>query len=421
MIRALVIALALWSGFAATDAGAVTVGPERAMVPVAGAGPIPTASGARVVGDETSTRFVLDLDSAVNVGAFTLGDPYRVIVDLPEIAFALPKDAGSEGRGLVSGWRYGLFAKGRSRIVLDATGPVKIEKAFSVPPADGQPARLVVELVRTTAEDFRTDLQRTALTREASNEVPVEKSDRIAAPGQGKKARPLVLLDPGHGGVDSGTVSPGGTLEKDIVLTFAFQVKKVLEASGKVDVAMTRDDDRFIPLGDRVRIARDQAADLFVSIHADSVRQGDVRGATVYTLSDRASDKEAAALAAKENASDIIAGLDLDAANDEVSDILVELTRRETKNFSVAFANTLVTEMSATTRMIRNPHRYAGFRVLKAPDVPSVLVEIGYLSNGQDEKLLTSEEWRTRNASAIAGAIVSFFGQKYADVGSPVR
>jgi len=224
------------------------------------------------------------------------------------------------------------------------------------------------------------------------------------------------MLDPGHGGVDSGTISPSGALEKDVVLAFAFELKKKLEASGKVDVAMTRQDDTFVPLGDRVRIARDQAADLFVSIHADSVRQNDVRGATIYTLSDRASDQEAAALADKENASDAVAGLDLDRQTDEVSDILIDLTRRETKNFSVSFANNLVSELSSTTRMIRNPHRFAGFRVLKAPDVPSVLVEIGYLSNEQDEKLLTSAEWRGRVTDAIGAAVTRFFGRKIAGV-----
>ncbi len=422
MIRALLFIVALCVGFGAEDAGAEgAISPDKAMVPVSGAGPMPVATGARVVGDGEGTRFVLDLDSAVNVAAFTLSDPYRVIVDLPEIGFALPKDAGTEGRGLVSGWRYGLFAKGRSRIVIDATAPVRIVKAFSVPPAEGQPARLVVDIEKTSQEAFREELQRTALAREVANDLPVEKTDRLATTPAGKRTKPLIMLDPGHGGVDSGTVASSGTLEKDIVLAFAKQVKTVLEATGKVEVAMTRDDDRFIPLGDRVQMARDQTADLFVSIHADSVHQNDVRGATVYTLSERASDQDAALLAAKENASDIIAGLDLEDTADEISDILVDLTRRETKNFSVAFANNLVSTMGAATRMIRNPHRYAGFRVLRAPDVPSVLVEIGYLSNGQDEKLLTSDEWRGRTADAIANAIVGFFGSKYADVTATIR
>jgi N-acetylmuramoyl-L-alanine amidase len=378
----------------------------------------PVARDARVAGDAVRTRFVLDLTREVEIGAFTLGDPYRVIVDLPEVVFELPKEAGVTGRGLVSGWRYGLFARGRSRIVLDAVEPVKIDKAFVLPAVEDQPARLVVDLVKTSPEDFRAELQRTALTREASNDVPVTKADRLPEPAATRRQKPVVMLDPGHGGVDSGTISSAGAHEKDVVLAFAFELKKALEATGKIDVRMTREDDRFIPLGERVKIARDQAADLFVSIHADSVRQDEVRGATVYTLSERASDDEAAHLAAKENASDAVAGLDDKQETDEVSDILVDLTRRETKNFSAAFANSLVSELSSTTKMIRNPHRSAGFRVLRAHDVPSVLVEIGYLSNQQDEKLLTSGEWRTRVSLAVSGAIVRFFGQKFA--GLPV-
>lgn len=382
---------------------------------------LPVASDGRVVGDEMRTRFVLDLTREVEVGAFTLAEPYRVVVDLPEVAFRLPGSAGVSGRGLVTGWRYGLFARGRSRIVLDAVGPVKIDKAFVLPAVEGQPARLVIDLVKTTAAAFREDLQRTALAREVSNDVPVVKSDRLPDPAAGVRAKPLVMLDPGHGGVDSGTISPGGVMEKDIVLAFAEALKAKLEATGKVDVAMTRGDDTFIPLDDRVRMARDQNANLFVSIHADSEHEGSVRGATIYTLSEKASDREAAALADKENASDVIAGLSIDRTTDEVSDILVDLTMRETKNFSVAFANDLVGELASTTRLIKNPHRFAGFRVLRAPDVPSVLVEIGYLSNDQDEKLLTSPDWRARVTDAVSGAIARFFALKYAAVTGTLR
>ncbi len=375
----------------------------------------PIATDGRVAGDEDRTRFVLDLLREVPVGSFTLGDPVRVILDLPEVRFELPADAGLTGRGLISGWRYGLFAKGRSRIVLDATEPVKIDKAFVLPSVDGQPVRLVVDLVKTTPEAFRAELQRTALIREASNEIAVAKGDRLSGKAGGRREKPLVILDPGHGGVDSGTVSSTGALEKDIVLSFAFELKKKLEATGKVQVKMTRSGDEFIPLGERVRIARDEAADLFVSIHADSAQQDFVRGATVYTLGEKPSDVDAAALAAKENAADAVAGLDLQEDTDEVTDILVDLTRRETKNFSMAFANGLVGQLSSATRMIRNPHRAAGFWVLRAPDVPSVLLEIGYLSNAQDEKLLASEEWRTRVGDAVSAAILQFFAQKFAD------
>ncbi|WP_181703684.1 N-acetylmuramoyl-L-alanine amidase [Chthonobacter albigriseus] len=382
--------------------------------PVSSGGPVPVANDARVAGDEERTRFILDLSADVEIGAFTLGDPYRVVIDLPEVAFELPTDAGLTGRGLVTGWRYGLFARGRSRIVLDTTMPVKIDKAFVLAAVEAQPARLVVDLVRTTPAEFQAELQKTAMTREASNTVDAGKGDLLGMAPSQRRAKPLVMLDPGHGGLDAGATAQSGVLEKDIVLKFAFELKQRLEATGKVDVVMTREDDRFIPLRERVRMARDQAVDLFVSVHADSTREDFVRGTTVYTLSEKASDTAAAALAAKENAADSIAGLESKEDTDEVSDILMDLTRRETRTFSSAFANNLVTELSNTTRMIKNPHRSAGFWVLKAPDVPSVLVEIGYLSNAEDEKLLTSDDWRTKVSEAVGNAVMRFFGPKFA-------
>lgn len=374
------------------------------------------ATDGRVVGDESRTRFVLDLSGEVDLSAFTLAEPYRVVIDLPEIDFRLPAGTGSTGRGLVSDWRYGQFAAGRSRIVLDVTGPVKIDKAFVLPAVENQPARMVLDLLKTTTAAFEEDLKKSQLARDSANE-PVQKADQLPPPDRSKREKPLIVIDAGHGGVDSGTISASGILEKDIVLAFAKKLQERLEQTGKVAVLLTRTDDTFLPLGARVQFGRDHAADLFLSIHADSEHEGSVRGATVYTLSDKASDREAAALAAKENASDLIAGLDLQKEADGVTDILVDLTRRETRNFSASFANGLVGDLASTTRMIKNPRRSAGFQVLRAHDVPSVLVEIGYLSNDQDEKLLTSDEWRSRVADATTQAVLRFFGQKYAYLG----
>ncbi len=378
------------------------------------AGATPTATDGRVVGDDSRTRFVLDLSGEVDLSAFTLADPYRVVIDLPEIDFRLPTGTGASGRGLVSDWRYGQFAAGRSRIVLDVTGPVKIDKAFVLPAVENQPARLVLDLLKTTTAAFEDDLRKSQLARDGANEAPVQKADQLPPPDRSKREKPLIVIDAGHGGVDSGTISASGVMEKDIVLAFAKKLQERLEQTGKVAVLLTRTDDTFLPLGARVQFGRDHAADLLLSIHADSEHEGSVRGATVYTLSDKASDREAAALAAKENASDLIAGLDLQKEADGVTDILVDLTRRETRNFSAAFANGLVGDLASTTRMIKNPRRSAGFQVLRAHDVPSVLVEIGYLSNDQDEKLLTSDEWRSRVADAVTQAVLRFFSQKYA-------
>jgi N-acetylmuramoyl-L-alanine amidase len=231
--------------------------------------------------------------------------------------------------------------------------------------------------------------------------------------------RPLVVLDPGHGGIDTGTRGPGGELEKDVVLAFAKELREKLEAAGKYRVSMTRDDDTFIPLNDRVRFARTRNAALFVSIHADALpkREGQADGATVYTLSEKASDTEAARLAENENRADVIAGVDLTAEPDDVANILVDLAQRETKTFSLQFAKAALGELKHTARLHKRPLKSAGFVVLRAPDVPSVLIELGYMSDKDDLSHLASPAWRERNAGALARAIDEFLGPRIAGAG----
>ena len=229
------------------------------------------------------------------------------------------------------------------------------------------------------------------------------------------------MIDPGHGGPDTGTVASSGEMEKAIVLEFAQTLSEKLEKSGKYRVLMTRTDDRFVPLGERVRFARHEGAALFVSIHADALAargEADVRGATVYTLSDTASDSEAARLADDENKADAIAGVDLSSEPEEVAGILVDLAQRETKNFSHHFARTVVGELKTAAKLHRNPLKSAGFKVLKAPDVPSVLIELGYVSNKQDLKLMTSDGWRARTSEAVAQAVNTFFSTRLAGSGT---
>mgnify|MGYP000162147273 FL=1 len=374
----------------------------------------PVVTGARVAGDEARTRIVLDMDRQITPAISGLASPYRLIVDLPEVVFSLPADAGETGRGLVSNWRFGLFAVGKSRVVMDLNGPVQVDKTFFLPAVDDQPARLVIDLVKATPDEFAAFVESSRVHRVASEKKSAPKSDRLAE--DGNKAKPLIVLDPGHGGIDVGATGVHGTPEKVIVLEFAKLLKEKLDATGLYTVELTRDDDTFIPLGRRVEIGHELQADLFVSIHADSVRRGQkfARGATVYTISDKASDQLSEDLAHSENMSDVIAGVELTSEPTEVTDILIDLARRETKSFSVYFARTLVDELQSAVRLINNPHRSAGFRVLMAHDVPSVLVELGYLSNEHDEKLLISGEWRERMANAMTEAVNGFFRPRLA-------
>jgi N-acetylmuramoyl-L-alanine amidase len=369
----------------------------------------PIATDARLAGDGNRTRLVIDLSRTIEVAAFTLADPYRVIVDLPQITFQLPGRVGEKGRGLVRAFRYGLVMQGGSRLVIDATGPVRIEKAFVLEPVDADPARLVLDLVTTDRESFMRNLAMEGRPRRSAE----PKRNDVKPSNDG---RPLIMLDAGHGGVDAGATAPSGEMEKTIVLEFAHALRERLEKTGKYRVAMTRSDDTFIPLADRVRISRAAGAALFVSIHADAITHNtqEVRGATVFTLSESASDAEAARLADTENRADVIAGVDLSAEPEEVADILVDLTQRETKNFSNHFARTVVGELKAAARLSKNPLKSAGFRVLKAPDVPSVLIELGYVTNKDDLKLITSEQWRGRTADALLQAINTFFSTRLA-------
>jgi N-acetylmuramoyl-L-alanine amidase len=374
------------------------------------------ANDARLAGDAARTRFVMDLDRAVELNAFPLADPYRVVVDLPETDFRLGPQAGREGRGLITAFRFGQIAPGRSRIVLDSREPALIERAFVVPPADGQPARLVVDVVRGSRDDVLRAVERAL---RGGPERPQARPASFAGdvrsePPPPPEARPragdlpLVVLDPGHGGVDVGASGADGTPEKAIVLEFARELRAALERTGRVRVALTREDDSFVRLDDRVRFARERHAALFLSIHADSLNRFlGVSGASIYTLSERASDQEAAAYAERENRSDAIAGVDTPPDAPEVADILFDLMHRETKNFSVHFARLLIEELRPHVRLVRNPHRFAGFRVLRAADVPSALLELGYLSNRNDLRQLMNPQWRARTAEAIARAIVA--------------
>ena len=244
--------------------------------------------------------------------------------------------------------------------------------------------------------------------------VPETRSAEPQSESRIDDGRPLIVIDPGHGGIDNGTKAASGETEKAIVLEFCLTLRDRVERLGKYRVVMTRTDDTFVALRDRVALARARRASLLISIHADALArgEGDAQGATVYTLSDRPSDARAARLAHAENQADVIAGLDLSSEPKDVAGILIDLARRETKTFSVQFAQTLVSWMRASARLHQNPMKSASFVVLKAPDVPSVLVELGYVSNRSDLKLLISSEWRERTADSIVHAVDAYFATR---------
>jgi N-acetylmuramoyl-L-alanine amidase len=372
---------------------------------------LPVASDVRVAGDDALTRFVVDFDKTIDIRAFTLANPYRVVIDMPQVTFQLPHKAGMKGRGLIKAFRFGLVMQGGSRMVIDLTRPARIDKAFVLEAANDQPARLVLELSSTDREAF---LRTTALNNRPP-EAPLRQAERPEVKPDGDP-RPLIVIDPGHGGIDNGTRAPSGENEKTLVLDFGLALRDKIEKSGKYRVLMTRSDDTFIALAERVRIARSNGASLFISVHADALvrRDNSAQGVTVYTVSERASDAAAARLAEAENRADAIAGLDLSAEPPDVADILIDLAKRETKTFSVQFARTLIAEMRGAAKVHQNPLKSAGFRVLRAPDVPSVLVELGFVTNKEDVKALTSEAWRGRATDAVVQAIDAFFKTRLA-------
>jgi len=384
---------------------------------------LPVATEVRLSGDEKATRFVVDLSRKVDIRAFTLADPYRVVVDLPQVNFQLPPKTGERGRGLIKAFRFGLVMQGGSRIVIDTTGPVRIDKAVVAEGTGGQPTRLGLELVAIDRASFMRTIA--VENRAAAAREPKRRPEPVLSTTANNDAdqRPIVVVDPGHGGLDNGTQAASGENEKDIVLDFGLMLRDKIEKTGKYRVVMTRTDDTFVALSDRVELARSKRAQLFISIHCDALAQGDgdAQGATIYTLSETASDMEAARLAEKENKADVIAGVDLSAETNEIADILIDLAQRETKVFSAQFARTLVNELRASARLHKHPMRSAGFRVLTAPDVPSVLVELGYVSSKQDLKLLTSDTWRARAGNSIVQAVDTFFTTRLAGSGAAAR
>lgn len=411
-VAVLAMAIPAWATAAvilAVAAVGVTVSPAVSIAAT------PQVTGVRVGVYPGKTRIVLDVDRSVKFTSFVLPQPYRVVLDMSEVTWS-PTLRNPPKGGLVTGMRFGLFKPGSSRVVLDSAGPVRVAKSFVIPPSGkNRSYRLVVDIAKTSRQAFlmsykRPTRQPVATAAPRPSPVPVPLKRKPARPDEKK----LIMIDPGHGGVDPGAMSRSGVWEKHIVLAFARELRQSLMATGKFRVRLTRDRDVFIRLRDRIALARRFGADLFISVHADSIGNRKVRGTSVYTLSERASDKEAGALARKENKSDLIAGVDLDEQSNDVVNILIDLAQRETMNESAVFARKMVDELGKTRKLLRNTHRFAGFAVLKAPDIPSVLVELGYLSNRSDERMLRDPRKRRKMATAISTAVERYFQRQQA-------
>lgn len=375
-----------------------------------------SATEMRIAGDASRARLVIRLDREPDLNWFLLRGPHRLVLDLPETDFTFARNA-PKARGLVRSIRYGQLDEGRSRIIVAAGGPFEAEDVKVMPNEDGEGFRIVADLVSTSEKAFDEALSVQATTTGAT--VSASKTGRLVAPAQvaEQKKKFTIALDPGHGGIDGGAEGVTGTVEKTVTLNFAKDLAQELGADPRFNVVLTRSGDEFLRLDERVRIARENAANLLISIHADTIRLPKIRGATIYTLSEKASDDEAAALAARENLADEMAGVAVDDEEHHVADILVDLIKRETHGFSMRFARSLVGELSQKVELINNPHRFAGFKVLSAPDVPSVLLELGYLSNPKDEAQLIDPEWRRKAVSGIAAAVRSFADARTAQGG----
>ncbi|WP_390624919.1 N-acetylmuramoyl-L-alanine amidase [Pseudorhizobium xiangyangii] len=367
------------------------------------------AFAARIAGDEARTRIVIDFEDKPEFAIHYVTAPERVVIDLPATAFGFAAE-DLKARGLFSDIRFGAMDDTSARIVLTAKRPVRLGLA-EVQEGENGEFRLVLDAEMATPELFANLVreQRWGDEQENATDEPVVAADENVF---------TVALDAGHGGIDTGAIGTATkTPEKSITLSFARALAEQLNKQPGTRAILTRDTDKFLSLSERVTLARQAKADLFISLHADTLSQKDIRGATVYTLSDRASDRMAENLAARENLSDQLAGFSLKDEPPEVADILLDLTRRETQAFSIALAGNVLNSFEGQVGLINNAHRHAGFQVLKAPDIPSVLLELGFLSNPEDEKLLLDETWRAKVNGLLVDAVSRYKDRAVANGG----
>ncbi len=369
---------------------------------------LPNVIDARITVAPDRARLVIDLAARTEFSFVSLDGPDRLAIDVRAGTFSVPEAEGEPtGESMVSGYVIEQAAFDRVRTILTLSAPAQVQQAYVLDPFEGQPARLVVDIIPATAEEFAANVERD----QAASQTAA--APAVSTPAGGSElpiaTKPLVVIDPGHGGIDSGAETADGIREKDIVLAFSLRLQELLVESGRFDVALTRQTDTYLRLEERVALARANKADLLVSIHADSFQQPEIRGASVYTRDENATDVLDKVLADTENRSDVIAGFSMPVMSPEVVDILLDLMRREMRVQSFMAAQSIVHQLEPSVTLRRFPVRQADFFVLQAPDVPSVLVELGFMSNPGDVANLTQSDWRDRTAEAIARGISTYF------------
>lgn len=416
-------------------------------------GLVPTVSRLEVQSGQGIDRVILHVSQAVPYDSFPLDNPARIVIDLPmldwQAARALPADYKGDA---LAGIRIGRFSETTTRMVLDLAQTARLDEVSLKNQGEGKPFLLVFDVTtpayragsKRDAPHWRQQAATPMAIRNSTAGVPVvservsaqprdwgELAERASQPEpmpaglpfkevpapvfKPQPARlPMVVIDAGHGGRDPGAIGVKGTKEKFVTLAYSKALAEALQRTGRYQVSLTRTDDTYIMLRERLAMGRRAKGDIFISIHADSAGNHDTRGLSVYTLSETASDKEAAALATRENKVDIIYGMNLSTENKDVTEILIDLAQRETGNKSTKLADILVEAVGKKVKLLPNTHRYAGFAVLKAPDVPSVLIELGFLSNRKDEALITSSDYRAAVVKALVQGIDDYFARQRA-------
>jgi len=390
----------------------------------------PAIKGARVGQHADSTRFVLDLSENTAFRIFTLAKPYRLVLDLPGAGWEFYQKSLMLHQGLVESVRFGQFQAETARIVVDLNAPARVNRAFILPPGKSQDFRLVIDIGEVASKSFQPSSLGSVKAAEMLASVEQPRSERkaesaeiiddtvlalvlppnIPKPSSGRNfiAR-LIVIDAGHGGADPGAIAGTDIYEKNITLAAARALQVLLDEFGHKTV-LSRSSDIYLSLAERAQGAQDRDADLFISLHADKHSNSKIRGASVYTLSEKASDAETEALAHRENEVDALFDVNFSQEYDEeLRKILISLVQRTTMTCSAKFAGELIPELGKSTKLLGRTHRFAGFRVLKAPKVPSVLVEMGFLSNKSDRRMLLSEKGRYALMNRVAGAIDSYF------------